>query len=221
MEALAGCRARLEISRRTWREGDFRGSWPEVSVRQFKLENFARRGVGRERLRDGGPHYVSYAYQPKGMPVWLPGADRGMEAEQSAAPARYDVSRNVRAQFTAALAVLGRARLPGGLFGIWSGFLMRGSSCDRYFNQLTSEFGAEAECGRIIPIGSNIPCVTSWPEKWVTAGDAKIQNRGLRSGKRRACGRSSGTGRFLRPLPTRACLSPSRCCEREEPDDKR
>src|SRR5205085_11963461 len=54
------------------------------------------------------------------------------------------------------------------------------TSCDRYFNQLVSEFGADADAGRIIPIGSNIPLVTgSTPAAQRVSGPYRIVFFGL------------------------------------------
>ncbi len=44
------------------------------------------------------------------------------------------------------------------------------TSCDRYFEQLINEFGASAECGRIIPIGSNVPIASERSTDRGTAG---------------------------------------------------
>ena len=141
--------------------------WREVEAREFALNKFsladALENAGHETVV---LHYVGYGFQPKGIPIWLPGA---IEQWKRASPRRrlvtmfhemYARSSPLRSPFWVAPFARRIIRQVVRLSDAWL------TSCDRYFEQLTTDFGARAECGRIIPIGSNIPCVASLPEKW-------------------------------------------------------
>jgi hypothetical protein len=102
-------------------------------------------------------HYVGYAYQPKGIPLWLPGAIEQWK--------RGDARRRLVIMFHEMYARSSPLRSPfwvapfarriihqlAALSDAWV------TSCNRYFRQLTMEFDASPSTGRIIPIGSNIP----------------------------------------------------------------
>ncbi|HWN96506.1 MAG TPA: hypothetical protein VNT99_15865 [Methylomirabilota bacterium] len=141
--------------------------WPEVQIDQFELSKNALRAALEQR--SGATivlHYVSYGYQPKGIPVWLPGAIA--EWKRSAPQRRlftmfhemYARSSPLRSPFWIAPVARRIIRELVGLSEAWV------TSCERYFRQLTAEFYGSAELGRIIPIGSNIPVAQALSSKW-------------------------------------------------------
>jgi hypothetical protein len=138
--------------------------WREVDVRQFDRTSLAG-ALEQARGDTVILHYVGYGYQPKGIPVWLPSA---IEKWKHASPCRrlvtmfhemYARSSPLRSPFWVAPFARRIIRDLVHLSDAWA------TSCDRYYDQLTTEFGARAERGRLIPIGSNIPCVAKPPDK--------------------------------------------------------
>jgi hypothetical protein len=131
--------------------------WPEVCVREFGQ---AREELGtaleKARCATAVLHYVGYGFQPKGIPLSLPGA---LAVWKQANPTRrlvtmfhemYARSSPLRSPFW--VAPLAR-RIIRHLVRISDSWV---TSCERYFAQLTGDFGARPELGRAIPIGSNI-----------------------------------------------------------------
>ncbi|HEY0549627.1 MAG TPA: hypothetical protein VGF13_08500, partial [Verrucomicrobiae bacterium] len=118
-------------------------------------------------------HYVGYGFQPKGMPLWLPeGLRRWRSGEANGRRLvtmfheMYARSSPLRSPFWVAPFARGIIRDLVKLSDAWI------TSCDRYFEQLVNEFGASAELGRIIPIGSNVPVAAE-----------RSANRGMAHGK--------------------------------------
>lgn len=138
--------------------GDTRSAIPELDVREFGL-NGDGLAAALERAHASVVvlHYVGYAYQPKGIPVWLPGA---IERWKRACPGRrvatmfhemYARSSPLRSPFW--VAPLAR-KIIAGLVSVSDAWV---TNCDRYHAQLMAEFNAAAELGRVLPIPSNIP----------------------------------------------------------------
>jgi hypothetical protein len=135
-----------------------RGVIPELDVREFGLNGDALAAALERTHADAIVlHYVGYAYQPKGIPVWLPGA---IGRWKRARPGRrvvtmfhemYARSSPLRSPFW--VAPFARKIIAGlvALSDIWI------TNCDRYHAQLMAEFNARAELGRMLPIPSNIP----------------------------------------------------------------
>jgi hypothetical protein len=141
--------------------------WRAIEVRAFTLNksSFAA-ALEQSGCENAVLHYVSYGFQPKGIPIWLPGA---ITEWKQANPRRrlvtmfhemYARSSPLRSPFWVAPLARRIIREIIGLSDAWI------TSCDRYFNQLTREFKAQAELGCIIPIGSNIPLVSPLDPKW-------------------------------------------------------
>ncbi len=132
--------------------------WPEVQINQFgPSENSLRAALERSNCETAVLHYVGYGFQPKGIPVWLPGAIAAWK--KSGTQRRlftmfhemYARSSPFRSPFWVAPMARKIIRELVGLSNAWV------TSCERYFEQLTHEFAASSDNGRIIPIGSNIP----------------------------------------------------------------
>ena len=139
-----------------------RPHWPEVEVTAFNDNaDSLHRALEAAETQTVVLHYVGYGFQPKGIPVWLPGALRRWRKSEAGVPRHlvtmfhemYARSSPLRSPFWVAPFARGIIR---GLVQLSDAWI---TSCDRYFHQLTSEFGASVESGRIIPIGSNIPVV--------------------------------------------------------------
>ncbi|HUR59652.1 MAG TPA: hypothetical protein VM029_18175, partial [Opitutaceae bacterium] len=139
-------------------------TWPEAKVREFKLNGAAlTKSLEQSRCATVVLHYVGYAYQPKGIPVWLPRALRqwrhGGKSATPSAPRRlvvmfhemYARSSPLRSPFWVGPFARRIIRDLVTLSDAWV------TSCERYHRQLTTEFGAEKTEGRILPIPSNIP----------------------------------------------------------------
>jgi hypothetical protein len=135
-----------------------RASFPEFDVREFGLNGDAL-AAALERTHAGVVvlHYVGYAYQPKGIPTWLPGA---LARWKNARPGRrvatmfhemYAKSSPLRSPFW--VAPFAR-KIIAGLIAHSDTWI---TNCDRYHAQLMAEFNARAELGRMLPIPSNIP----------------------------------------------------------------
>lgn len=138
---------------------DTRATWPEAKVRNFSL-NAASLAATLEQssCETVVLHYVGYAYQPKGIPIWLPKALRGWRKTKGANRRlivmfheMYARSSPLRSPFWVAPFARRIIRELVELADAWV------TSCDRYFQQLTTDFGARKTTGRIIPIPSNIP----------------------------------------------------------------
>lgn len=133
-----------------------RGAHRDVSVEEFQP------GALREALEASGArtvvlHYVGYAYQPKGIPVWLPTELERWRCEDSA--------RRLATMFHEMYATSSPLRSP---FWVkpWAQQIIRRlvqtsdawvTSCERYFNWLVNEFDADAQRGTLLPIASNVP----------------------------------------------------------------
>lgn len=152
--------------------------WREAEVHEFALNRSsladALELTGNETAL---LHYVGYAYQPKGIPVWLPGA---LEQWKRANSRRrlvtmfhemYAHSSPLRSPFWVAPFARAIIRRIVQLSDAWV------TSCERYYQQLIREFGACAEFGKLIAIGSNIPCVAARPGRWSSddAGKRKVR----------------------------------------------
>jgi hypothetical protein len=139
-----------------------RNAWPEMQVRTFDLnEDSLATALDLAGAEVAILHYVGYAYQPKGMPIWLP---RAIQHWKNAQPGRrlvtmfhemYAKSSPLRSPFWVAPFARRIIRDLVQLSDAWV------TNCDRYLNQLITEFNARAEFGRMLPIGSNIPLVAS------------------------------------------------------------
>ena len=145
---------------------DTRGAWPEAKVREFNLNAASLANA----LEQSGAetvvlHYVGYAYQPKGIPVWLPGALRQLHCGGNGNDASSKQNRRLVVMFHEMYARSSPLRSP-----FWVAPFARKiirelvtlsdawvTSCERYFRQLTTEFNAQPSEGRIIPIPSNVP----------------------------------------------------------------
>jgi len=148
-----------------------RAVWSEADVREFEC-GAASLGAALEQTGCDTVllHYVGYAYQPKGIPLWLPGA---LEQWKRGAPGRrlvimfhemYARSSPLRSPFW--VTPFAR-RIIRQLVALSDGWV---TSCNRYFRQLTTEFGARPSDGRIIPIGSNIPLASPLAPQWFGNG---------------------------------------------------
>lgn len=139
------------------------GKFPQLKAREFAL-NAASLAKALEQAQSDTVvlHYVGYAYQPKGIPVWLP---RALAQWRNASRIRCPASRRLVVMFHEMYARSSPLRSP-----FWVAPIARQiirqlvalsdawvTSCDRYFNQLTTEFGAVPEAGRMVPIASNVP----------------------------------------------------------------
>jgi hypothetical protein len=140
--------------------------WREVNVRSFTLTRAGLAAALEETPAETAVlHYVGYGFQPKGIPVWLPGALADWKARN---PRRrlvtmfhemYARSSPLRSPFWVAPFARRIIRQLAAMSDNWV------TNCERYFNQLTTEFAAEARRGRVVPIGSNIPvCAPDAPE---------------------------------------------------------
>ena len=131
--------------------------WPEVEARAFERgAGGLREALEKARCATAVLHYVGYGFQPKGVPVALPGA---LAEWKRAHPERrlvtmfhemYARSSPLRSPFWVAPVA---RRIIQQLVSISDSWV---TSCEKYFAQLTTEFGARPELGRAIPIGSNI-----------------------------------------------------------------
>ena len=134
--------------------------WREIDAHEFDLDARSLHAALEESGRATAVlHYVGYGYQPKGAPLWLPGA---FENWKRADPRRrlvvmfhemYARSSPLRSPFWVAPFARRIIRQLVRLSDAWV------TSCARYFAQLQSEFEADPARGCIIPIGSNIPSV--------------------------------------------------------------
>ena len=150
--------------------------WPEVIVNEFTSEKFSlAESLEQSDCEIAVLHYVGYGFQPKGIPIWLPG-----EIERWK---RADSRRRFVTMFHEMDARSSPVRSPFWVAPIARhiiGQLVRLSdawvtSCERYFDQLTTDFGANSGLGHIIPIGSNIPYVALPPGEW--RGEKKTKKR--------------------------------------------
>lgn len=134
-----------------------------------KVRNFERNAASliealeKSKCQTAVLHYVGYAYQPKGIPVWLPRALGTWRRP----PGRPEAGREVIVIFHEMYARSSPLRSPFwvaplarriirelvGMADVWV------TSCERYFGQLVVEFEAQGTAGRIIPIPSNIPAL--------------------------------------------------------------
>jgi hypothetical protein len=135
---------------------------PDMDVREFALNaNSLSAALNNAHGDVLVLHYVGYAYQPKGMPIWLPGAIQKWKSAQSRRRLvtmfheMYARSSPLRSPFW--VAPFAR-RIIGELVTMSEAWV---TNCDRYFNQLITQFNARAELGRMLPIGSNIPLVAA------------------------------------------------------------
>lgn len=102
-------------------------------------------------------HYVGYAYQPKGMPLWLPPA---LEQWRSEGRARHLVT-----MFHEMYATSSPLRSPYWVKPFARRVMQRlvntsdawVTSCSRYFDWLVNEFHAPGERGALLPIAANVP----------------------------------------------------------------
>ena len=143
-------------------------TWGSVDVRDFECNAASLvaglEGSGSDRVL---LHYVGYAYQPKGIPLWLPGALEQWKRRDSGRRLvimfheMYARSSPLRSPFWVAPFARQIIRR---LVAVSDGWV---TSCNRYFRQLTTEFGAQPSDGRIIPIGSNIPLSSPLAPKWL------------------------------------------------------
>jgi hypothetical protein len=147
-------------------------AWNEIDVREFE-RNASSLGASLEQTDCDTVllHYVGYAYQPKGIPVWLPGALEQWKRHNSKRRLvimfheMYARSSPLKSPFWVAPLARRIIRQLVTLSDAWV------TSCNRYFRQLTTEFGARPTAGRIIPIGSNIPLRSLLFPKWIGNGD--------------------------------------------------
>jgi hypothetical protein len=139
-----------------------REHWSEVEVGGFNANpESLRRALEFAGAQTVVLHYVGYGFQPKGIPIWLPEALRCWRSGDASGRRlvtmfheMYARSSPLRSPFWVAPFARGIIRDLVKLSDAWI------TSCDRYFEQLVNEFGASAELGRIIPIGSNVPVVS-------------------------------------------------------------
>ncbi len=132
--------------------------WPEVAVHGFQ-DN----AVSLRAILEGIPaetlvlHYVSYGFQPKGIPTWLPQA---LKHWRNAVPSRrvvtmfhemYARSSPLRSPFWVAPVAKRIIRELVVVSDAWA------TSCERYSEQLVHSFGASPALGRIVPIATNVP----------------------------------------------------------------
>ncbi len=155
-----------------------REHWHEVEVGAFSANaDSLERALETTERQTVVLHYVGYGFQPKGIPVWLPGALRRWREGRS--------SRRLVIMFHEMYARSSPLRSP-----FWVGPFARRiihklvsisdawvTSCERYRHQLTTDFNASPETGRVIPIGSNIP----------VASDERVSRNATRSKLRVAC----------------------------------
>ena len=140
-------------------------TYPGAKVRQFE-RNAASLvdALDKSNCHTVVLHYVGYAYQPKGIPVWLPRALRSWRrpsGKQPPAPLgrqaivmfheMYARSSPLRSPFWVAPVAQRIIQDLVRTADIWV------TSCERYFGQLVVEFGAQATAGRIGPSPSNVP----------------------------------------------------------------
>jgi hypothetical protein len=138
---------------------DTRATWPEAKIRNFSLNaSSLAAALEQSSCETVVLHYVGYAYQPKGIPIWLPKALRDWRGTNGANRRlivmfheMYARSSPLRSPFWVAPFARRIIRELVELADAWV------TSCDRYFQQLTTDFGAPKTMGRIIPIPSNIP----------------------------------------------------------------
>ena len=153
---------------------DTRAMFPEAPVNTFGLNAASlTEALERGSCRTAVLHYVGYAYQPKGIPVWLPRALRDWRYGAAAHKPSLLTGRRLVVMFHEMYARSSPLRSP-----FWVAPVARRiirdlarisdtwvTSCERYFGQLSGEFGAQPNAGRIIPIPSNIPAPfkIDWP----------------------------------------------------------
>jgi hypothetical protein len=152
-----------------------RGIDPPPDVTQFSAGASSLRS-----LLDRSPattvilHYVGYAYQPKGIPLWLPKALaswRGAHRDRVLVTMFHEMyarSGPLRSPFW----VMPWARkIIRELVQVSDGWV---TSCERYHDQLHKEFGADLSRGTLIPIGPNIPAApTALQERAWPFGEGK------------------------------------------------
>jgi hypothetical protein len=150
-----------------------REHWSEVAVGGFNANpESLHRALEFAGAQTVALHYVGYGFQPKGIPIWLPEGLRRWRAGDTSSRRvvtmfheMYARSSPLRSPFWVAPFARGIIRDLARLSDAWI------TSCDRYFEQLVNEFGAAAELGRIIPIGSNVPVVSERSANRGSAGD--------------------------------------------------
>ena len=148
-----------EQTRQHWRGAEVRGFETNAQSLLHELEAV---NAGTVVL-----HYVSYGFQPKGLPTWLvDGLEEWRRRKALSTKQRPPVpSRRLITMFHEMYATSSPLRSP---FWVkpWARQIIRRlvrasdlwvTSCDRYFDWLVTEFGAEPERGKCIPIGSNVP----------------------------------------------------------------
>lgn len=147
-------------------------AWHEVDVREFGCNARSLDAVLEQTLSETALlHYVGYGYQPKGIPRWLPGAlerwkrRHGRRRLVIMFHEMYARSSPLRSPFWVAPVARRIIRQLVRLSDAWA------TSCNRYFRQLTTEFGAPPAAGRIIPIGSNIPLRSVLFPRWLSSED--------------------------------------------------
>ena len=153
-------------------------TWNEIDAREFEC-NAPSLSAALEDSRGDTVllHYVGYAYQPKGIPVWLPGALEQWKRRQAGRRViimfheMYARSSPLRSPFWVSPFARQIIRQLVALSDGWV------TSCNRYFRQLTTEFNARPSAGRIIPIGSNIPLVSPLAPKWLGNGGTTLKFR--------------------------------------------
>jgi hypothetical protein len=160
--------------------------WREVEVSGFEASaDSLSRALEITEAQTVVLHYVGYGFQPKGVPLWLPEAlRRWREMPGANSPRRivtmfhemYARSSPLRSPFWVAPVARAIIRELVRISDAWV------TSCDRYSAQLVKEFGAAAELGNLIPIGSNIPVTQTGgeftailPFKFVLFGLAKTR----------------------------------------------
>jgi hypothetical protein len=116
-----------------------------------------RDALDRSGARTAVLHYVGYAYQPKGIPLWLPPALEQWRNEGS--------GRRLITMFHEMYANSSPLRSPYWVRP-WARRIMRRlvnasdawfTSCSRYFDWLVNEFHAEPGRGTLLPIAPNVP----------------------------------------------------------------
>lgn len=125
--------------------------------------------LDRSSARTAILHYVGYAYQPKGMPLWLPSALEWWRNEGS--------GRRLITMFHEMYATSSPLRSPFWVKPFARHIMQRlvntsdawVTSCSRYFNWLVDEFHAQPARGTLLPIAPNVPAalesdeVRLWP----------------------------------------------------------
>jgi hypothetical protein len=144
--------------------------WPEVEVHEFKADGRSlAAALERSDCSTAVLHYVGYGFQPKGIPIWLPGAIADWKSARfnrrlvTMFHEMYARSSPLRSPFWVAPMARKIIRRLVELSDSWV------TSCERYFDQLTTEFSARPQLGHVLPIGSNIP----------VAGDLQSQARAV------------------------------------------